>query len=181
VGIVAGCATMFPRILVITAVVDPSLLAQLWPLAVMALVAYASAYVGYSRASRDGVEHNVEFRNPFELRQAVQFGVLYGVVLFIAHAAQHYAGTLGVFASAGLAGLADVDAISISLAELHRDGGLANAAGPAIGVAAVVNTIVKVILASTLGGRELSRVVAPSLLVALLLGGAAFTGVALFG
>jgi uncharacterized membrane protein (DUF4010 family) len=88
---------------------------------------------------------------------------------------------VGVFASAGLAGLADVDAISISLAELHRAGGLTGAAAPAIGVAAVVNTIVKVILATTLGGRELSRVVAPSLLAALLFGGVAFTAVALFG
>ncbi|HET7539565.1 MAG TPA: MgtC/SapB family protein [Polyangiaceae bacterium] len=181
VGIVAGCATMFPRILVITAVVDPALSVQLWPLGVMGVAAYVCAYFGYSRAAREGSQRSVEFRNPFELRQAVQFGVLYGVVLFVARAAQHYAGTVGIFASAALSGLADVDAISISLAELHRAGGLAHAAAPAIGVAAVVNTLVKVALATTLGGRQLSRAVAPSLLLALLLGGAAFTGALVFG
>jgi uncharacterized membrane protein (DUF4010 family) len=171
VGIMAGCATMFPRVLLIAAVVDPTLVVALAPsFGVMALVAYAAAFRAYAKSSRDTEHADVEFRNPFELRQALTFGVLYAVILFVARAAQHYVGTAGVYVSAGLAGLADVDAITLSLAELHRSGALANAAAPAITLAALVNTLTKALIASALGGRALARGLVPGLLLALGLG-----------
>jgi uncharacterized membrane protein (DUF4010 family) len=181
VGIVAGCATMFPRVLFVAAVVDRTLLPALWPLAVMALIAYAVAFRAHRRSSRGAAEEGVAFRNPFELRQSVQFGLVYGAVLFVARAAAHYAGTAGVLASAALAGLADVDAITLSLAELHRAGSLAGIAAPAIGVAAVVNTLVKASLAAMLGGRALGRAVVPALVAALAAGGLALGLGSLFG
>jgi uncharacterized membrane protein (DUF4010 family) len=96
--------------------------------------------------------------------------LLYAVILFVARAAQHYVGTAGVYASAALAGLADVDAITLSLAELHRSGALERASVPAIGVAALVNTLTKAVIATALGGRALGRGVMPGLLLALALG-----------
>ena len=171
VGIMAGCATMFPRVLLIAAVVNPGLLVALAPaFGVMALVTYAAAFRAYAKSSRDTEHANVEFRNPFELRQALTFGVLYAVILFVARAAQHYVGTAGVYVSAGLAGLADVDAITLSLAELHRSGALAHAAAPAITLAALVNTLTKALIATALGGRPLARGLLPGLLLALGLG-----------
>jgi len=171
VGILAGCATMFPRVLLVAAVVDPALLAALAPsFGVMAVVAYAVAFRAYAQSSREKEHAEVAFHNPFELRQALQFGVLYAGILFVARAAQHYAGAAGVYVSAGFAGLADVDAITLSLAELHRSGALADVAAPAITLAALVNTLTKAVIARALGGQALGRGVLPGLLLSVLLG-----------
>jgi uncharacterized membrane protein (DUF4010 family) len=174
IGIVAACATMFPRMLVVVAAVNFPLLAALaLPLGAMAVTGYALALLAYFRGSAQDSREDVPFRNPFELKRAVQFGLLYGAILFVAKAAQEYVGTTGVYASAALAGLADVDAITLSLAELHRSGAVGSAAAPAIALAAVVNTLVKAGLAALVGGPALGRRVVPALLATLAVGGAA--------
>jgi uncharacterized membrane protein (DUF4010 family) len=174
VGIVAGCSTMFPRVLIIVAATNFALLKSLvLPLGTMAVVGYAATFYVYLRGSTQDSRENVPFKNPFELKGAVQFGLLYALVLFVAKAAQHYVGTTGVFASAALAGLVDVDAITLSLAELHRAGAIGRAAVFAIALAALVNSLVKIALATLVGGKALGGRVAPMLLATLLFGGGA--------
>jgi uncharacterized membrane protein (DUF4010 family) len=176
VGIVAGCSTMFPRVLLVVAVTNFALLRGLAvPLGAMAVTGYAATLYVYFRGSPEDAPEDVKFKNPFELKHAVQFGLLYGVILFVAKAAQEYVGTTGVLASAALAGLADVDAITLSLAELHRSGAIHGVAVPAIALATVVNSLVKIALATLVGGKPLGSRVAPMLLVTLLAGGAALS------
>jgi uncharacterized membrane protein (DUF4010 family) len=174
VGIVAGCSTMFPRVLIVVAATNLALLQSLaLPLGTMAVVGYAATLYVYFRGPDRGSQEDVPFRNPFELTRAVQFGLLYALILFVAKAAQEYVGTTGVFASAALAGLVDVDAITLSLAELHREGAIQGAAVPAIALAAFVNSLVKIGLTFAVGGKALGRLVAPMLLATLLAGGGA--------
>jgi uncharacterized membrane protein (DUF4010 family) len=171
VGIMAGCATMFPRVVLIAAVVDRSLLVALAPsFGAMTVVAYGAAFRAYAKSSRETEHADVEFRNPFELSGALQFGLLYAGILFVARAAQHYVGTAGVYVSAALAGLADVDAITLSLADLHRTGSLIGPAAPAITLAALVNTLTKGTIATVLGGKALGRGVLPGLVLTVTLG-----------
>lgn len=177
VGIVAGCATMFPRMLLIVAAVHFPLFVQLAiPLGTMGAAGYAGAALAYYRVSAEDSKEDVPFRNPFELGQAIRFGLLYGVVLFAVRAAEKYVGTGGLYASAGFAGLADVDAITLSVAELRRSGTILGAAAPAIALAAFVNTAVKATLAFVVGGKALGKLVGPILLAMLLLGGVALAG-----
>lgn len=169
VAIIAACSTMFARLVVVVAIVDRALLPALAPpLAVTAAVGFAVAFARYRKASaaaeadsREGAEPAL--RNPFELRQAVTFGLLYGVVLFIAKAAQRGAGSAGLYASSVLAGLTDVDAITLSVVDMHR-GGLASAtAATAIMLAALTNTVVKAGVAISVGGAAVGRPVATTL------------------
>ncbi len=62
----------------------------------------------------------------------------------------------GVYAVAAIAGLSDVDAITLSMAELAKSGG-AEMAVIAIVIAALVNTVVKCGIAIVVGGWVLSR------------------------
>ena len=62
----------------------------------------------------------------------------------------------GVYAVAALAGLTDVDAITLSMAELAKSGD-AYVAVVAIVIAALVNTAVKCAIAFVLGGRALGK------------------------
>jgi uncharacterized membrane protein (DUF4010 family) len=188
VAIVVACSTMFGRVVAVVAVVDRALLSALvWSLGTMAVVGFVASvglYVKTNLAAKkddsaDEAPSNAEkggvaLRNPFELKQAVTFGLLYGGVLFVAKAAQTYLGSGGLYASAVLAGLTDVDAITLSVTDLHRSGLETSVAATAITLAAVTNTIVKSTMAVTIGGKALGKAVAPILGGALVAGGIAF-------
>ncbi|MBP9113266.1 MAG: MgtC/SapB family protein, partial [Polyangiaceae bacterium] len=173
VAIVAASSTMFLRLIVVVAVVDRQLLTNLaLPLGTMAAVGYTVAIVLFRRQSnRTGSTEPIQLRNPFELKSAIQFGLLYGAILFVAKAAQIYVGSGGLYASAVLAGLTDVDAITLSMTELHRSGMAANVAATGIALAAITNTIVKGGMATVAGGWVLGRRVGAAFLVVLVAGG----------
>jgi uncharacterized membrane protein (DUF4010 family) len=182
-AILAASSMMFARILVVIGVVDlPLLAAVALPLGTMAVTGFiASAVLLRDSGSQSGSSDPVPLRNPFELKQAVQFGLLYGAILFVAKAAQVYIGSGGIYASAVLAGLADVDAITLSLTELHRSGTDASVAAAGITLAAVTNTLVKGGMAVIAGGGALGRRVGVALLIVLISGGVALLLAASFG
>ena len=61
----------------------------------------------------------LQLRNPVELTQAVKFGLLLAAVLLASKAAQAWRGDSGLYVLAAIAGISDVDAITISLAILE--------------------------------------------------------------
>lgn len=187
VAIVVACSTMFARVVAVVAVVDRDLLSTLaWSLGTMAIVGFSASialYVITNRAQAQSADaadkaktpqEGVSLRNPFELKQAVTFGLLYGGVLFVAKAAQTYLGSGGLYLSSVLAGLTDVDAITLSVTDLHRSGLATSVAATAITLAAVTNTIVKSTMAISIGGAVLGKKVASILGGALLAGGLVF-------
>ena len=113
----------------------------------------------------------VALRNPFSLRSAIEFGLLFaGVLLLVAIVRERFPGH-GYYVLAGLAGLTDVDAITLSMAKLARDGGtdLATAVGTLV-TAALANTLVKCGIVLALAGSALRRPVALVTLLVLAAG-----------
>ncbi len=180
VAITAACSMMFARVLVVVGAVDRGLLGPLAPpLGAMAVVGFGASWWFYRRALRGEAAAEAEgpganLRNPFELRQALSFGLVYAAVLFVAKGAQTGFGSAGLYASSVLAGLTDVDAITLSVTEMHRDGLSDTAATTAIVLAAVTNTVVKGAIALWTGGAEVGRAVAATLGAALFAGGAVY-------
>jgi uncharacterized membrane protein (DUF4010 family) len=183
VAILAASSTMFARVLAVVAIVEPALLGALAiPLGVMAISGYAVAVVLFQQEANKGSSTApIPFRNPFELRQALAFGLLYGLVLFISKAAEVHIGTRGLYGSAILAGVTDVDAITLSLAELHRSGTATSVVTTGITLAAITNTLAKAGLAMIAGGAHFGRRVVPYLLLVLVGGGIALLVVRVFG
>jgi uncharacterized membrane protein (DUF4010 family) len=106
--------------------------------------------------------------NPFELDAAIKFGLLFGVVVVIAKAAQVYLGDAGLYLAAAIAGLTDVDAITLAMANLaHSDPSSLQIAARAIVIAVMANTMTKSGMAIGLGSPELRRITLP--IAALLL------------
>ena len=119
----------------------------------------------------------MDFSNPFELRPALGFGALYAVVLLVSRVAQTQFGDGGVYVSSVLAGLTDVDAITLSMAELSQPGGEVEVgvASRAVTLAAMSNTVVKAGIVLSTGSRDLKKVMLPAFLLILGAGlGAAF-------
>ena len=71
------------------------------------------------RQQNDSAEEEVNFSNPFELGSAIKFGLLFTLILVVVKIAQIYLGNTGIYLASALSGLADVDAITLSMARLR--------------------------------------------------------------
>jgi uncharacterized membrane protein (DUF4010 family) len=153
-GVALASATMVPRMLVEVAAVNRSMVGPLLlPLGVLAAIPILAAlWIARRREGEGPPSHEVALRNPFELGAALGWAVLLTGLALAVGAARALLGEPGVYAVAGLAGLADVDAIGISLARAAQGDLAASVAGRAIVLAALVNTLSKAGLAALVGG-----------------------------
>ena len=166
----AANATMFVRVLVVVALLDLAMLRHLaWSVGGMAVVALAAAVLLWIRASRagaagDGAEPELSLENPFSVTPALKFAAFFVGILFVVKLAQHYLGDNGLFAAAALSGLADVDAITLSVAEQTQAELLLRETGAAaVTIAVVANSVVKTGIAIYSGGWRFGRLVAAGL------------------
>jgi uncharacterized membrane protein (DUF4010 family) len=172
-GILLAWAVMFARVLIEVAIVHPPLLGRVTaPLAVMLGTAAVAALVFYrrGRATPEG-SSDVVLRNPFSLTAAIKFAAVFTLVLLAVALVQAYAPGRGELVVAAIAGLSDVDAITLSMATFARDGGSATIAAQAVTIAAFSNTLVKCGLVVALADAAFrTRIIAAT--VAVVLGGA---------
>ena len=158
---------MFVRVIVEVAIISPSLLATVWG-PVLGVCLAALAYCGYlyGLQPRGGRDEPQTVQNPFRLGPAITFGVLYAAILVLSNWAQSYFGDTGIYLSSVVAGLADVDAITLSVARLHEGGDVpARTATRAIVIAAAANTALKAGIVAATGTRGLRRAVVPGVLI----------------
>jgi uncharacterized membrane protein (DUF4010 family) len=173
-GILVASAMMFPRLLAIVAPVAPALFWPLvQPLTAAAFIGFVAAWILARRAGAEPPprQREAELRNPLELATAIQFGALLACVIVGSRALSAWIGPTGTIVAAAMAGVAEVDAIALSVADLSNSGAVA--APTAVGAvltAAAVNTGIKVGIAFAVGGRRIGGMVAPPLLLALLAG-----------
>lgn len=158
-GVLAAWFVMFSRIAGIVAVLNLPLLIAMWPpLAAMGLATAIMGLVYFRRTRRGGQPSgSVALRNPFSLLSAIKFALFFAVVLLVVKIVQHYFHGQGLLAVAALAGLTDVDAITLSMAEYGRTESQRGPAAMAIAVAALANTLIKAGFAVALGSSSLRR------------------------
>ena len=151
-GIVTSSATMFLRMLILIGVIRPALLVFLGlPLGVMAGMGYLLAYLLWRWSVKTTEPAHVILQNPLELRVAMEFGALLAMMMVLAKGAQEWMGERGIYALAGLSGVTDVDAVTVSMAQLAPAGLDLSLAATAIAIAAMVNTLTKGVLAVVIG------------------------------
>jgi uncharacterized membrane protein (DUF4010 family) len=168
-AITVAWAITYLRVLVEVATLNARLLSMLWP-PMAAASAVGLGYGGYLYLSqRPREQREVPFTNPFELGTALQFGLLYAVVLVISKAADVYAGDTGVYLSSFISGLPDVDAVTLSMAQLTQgEGGLSVRTGArAVVIGAMANTLAKAGIVVVTGSRELRRAILPGVVLML--------------
>jgi len=147
---------VYVRILIEIGAVAPRFLpVAAAPIVVLSTFVVAGAVVTWPKDPPAG-EHALSPGNPSELRPAIVFGVLYAAVLLAVAAAEAHFGSAGLFATALVSGLTDIDAITLSTSRLVADGRLAPGTGWRLIVAASLsNLIFKVGIAWFLGGKKL--------------------------
>jgi uncharacterized membrane protein (DUF4010 family) len=109
--------------------------------------------------------------NPADLRLAMTFAAIYAVVSFAVAAVQAEFGVQALYPVALLAGLTDVDAVTLSSSQLVAQGRLdTGIAWRMILVASLSNLAFKGAMVAVIGGRALFRYLAPAFAVAIAAG-----------
>lgn len=162
-GVAIATATSFLRVIAIVAVMQPVLLVLLAPaLAAATLVAAGYALLAvYRQGDGKGDAGPGEFHNPFSLWPVVGFAVFLGVVILLGRVIGEHFGSNGALLGALGLGLADVDAITISMARLVPAPLSELAASEAILAAVASNMLSKLVIAAVIGrGRFAAEVAA---------------------
>jgi uncharacterized membrane protein (DUF4010 family) len=169
-AILLAWSVMFVRVMIEVAVINQALFRIVWiPLTAALVVSAAYCIYLYKVQSTGKQEEQDKFKNPFELGPALTFGLIYAVILLAANTARLYLGNTGIYLSSIVSGLADVDAITLSLAELSQDAHDLdlNTAARGIVLAAVSNTLVKGGIVLGMGSMMLRKIIMPGLLATL--------------
>ncbi|WP_182026196.1 MgtC/SapB family protein [Vibrio rotiferianus] len=174
-GILLSCGTMFPRLLIVLSVINPQLVALLWPIVLIMMVAlYLPAWWIWRQSEIGKVEQSNKQRNPLALQSALFFGVVLAAIMLLSHALSDWFGNAGVLILSALSGITDVDAISLALGRQSTQTLSVTTAALGILIAASVNTIVKMGMVVAIGDKALSAKVAPVMIGCVLSGAALF-------
>jgi uncharacterized membrane protein (DUF4010 family) len=176
IGTLIAWAVMFFRVMVISFAVYPALLRELAvPMTAMGLACLAGAGVLLWRRRADATRSKpgeIAVSTPFTLTQAAKFGLLFAVILLVVKIVGDLNLPGGLYVVAALAGLTDVDAISLSMAQ-HARGGATLVATIAIVIAALANTAVKAGMAASIGSPDYRRLILAATGLIAVVGGAA--------
>jgi uncharacterized membrane protein (DUF4010 family) len=153
-GALLASATMMVRIAVIAGSVNAALLRWLLLPLLFAALAYGGLAALYLKA-RGGrsLAEPLALKSPFELSTVLKFGAFLALVMVAAKGFTIWAGDRGAYTLAAVSGIADVDAITLSLSRLGGKALELETAAAAILVAAAVNSLAKAALAGFAGGR----------------------------
>ena len=163
-AVVLACSVMLGRVALLVGAVSPPLLMRAAPglvlTALPGLLFAAWSWRHFLRPSGSPLSSPSEVRNPLSLRIALQFAVLYALIVLLVRWAQAYFGGAGLYTASFFSGLTDLDAISLSLAQMQKSGGVtAEQAVRALLVAAGANSLLKAGMAVALGGPSMRRTV----------------------
>jgi uncharacterized membrane protein (DUF4010 family) len=175
-AVLSTVATVIQMAAVIGATSATTLEAMAAPLIGAGVVAAGYGAVFTLRALKQPADPGESAGNPFSLAGAIIFALTLSAVLLVSAALRQWFGETGAIVAAALAGFVDTHASAISIAALVASGRMtpADAVVPIL-AGFTTNSVTKLILASTSGGRAFAvRVVPGILLVAL----AAWAGMA---
>ena len=154
-GILLACGTMFPRLVLIASVVNAGLVQLLLvPATVMALLIYVPAIFYWRAGSHKETDVASLLKNPLELKTALGFGLFLALIMLLGKVLQGGFGQSGVLALAAASGIADVDAITLSLSRMSQDQVMSQVAVGGIVIAAAMNNLVKGGIALFVGDRS---------------------------
>jgi uncharacterized membrane protein (DUF4010 family) len=154
-GALLSGAVMAARVLLITSTLAPSLLSGiaaplLTAMAVQLLI--GGLYLNQSEAAQTPP---MNLHNPFDLVSAFQLAALIGFILLVTAITLQYLGEQALLALAALSGIADVDAITLSLAEMADGAEKPQTLMLGILIAASTNAVTKIAISAFVGGRSL--------------------------
>lgn len=158
-GIVLASSVMLVRVGVLTTIFAPSLsIHLLFPLILMLAVSLWPLLDIYKHPEQTSDVTSLAPGNPLDIKNAVFFVFLYGGVTYLMFASRQWAGETLTLFSGALAGIADMDAITIATSKwASSSAGNTGAAGIIILLAILSNSVFKLSV-SLLAGVKAMRI-----------------------
>ncbi|MGD2111945.1 MAG: MgtC/SapB family protein [Gammaproteobacteria bacterium] len=161
VAIILASAVMFPRLILEIGIFNTELMKSIAvPLAAMGLTGVLLAAYAFRRfrAPQETAVPTVTFDNPFSLKSAISFALIFALILAVTRLATEYLGNAWLPLVALVSGLTDADAIAFSISNLHRNGLVSlEWASFNLVLGALSNTFMKLALVFTLASPALFR------------------------
>jgi uncharacterized membrane protein (DUF4010 family) len=176
-GIALASSMMLIRVGIEMWVINPDITRLfIIPIVAGSLAGYGYIAMLYFTSKREKISQNIEFKNPFDLKEALAMGLVFGVTLALITLSNRYVGDMGVYTVALVSGIADVDAIVLSLSSLAKNGLDPLTAQYGIIIAIITNSLAKAALVLFFGKMVLFRLVFTYYLISI----GVFTATVLF-
>ncbi|HUG60559.1 MAG TPA: MgtC/SapB family protein [Methylomirabilota bacterium] len=154
-GILASGLVMVVRVGVIAGLLNRRLVADLiLPLGATAAVLGLGA-LAMMAGVRGTARPRLEISNPLDIATTVKLSAFIALVMVATEVLRDWMGDAGVLVVAAVSGIADVDAVTISMARFGSTAPTALLAVQAIGIAVAVNTASKAAMAGWIGGARI--------------------------
>lgn len=172
-GIIIACAVMFVRVLIIAGLFNQEVFKLLLiPCGLMIVSASIVVYLLKRKTLSVSKSSPIQLGNPLDISNVLLFGIQYVGITFFVYYANIYLGTKGLFITGIISGLADVDAINISMSKLSLIKINPSMAAIVILLAVLSNTVFKIGISYAKGSNKLRKQVLvglmPSIIIALL-------------
>ena len=175
-GVLSATAMMCVRLLVVLWVLEKTLFVLLLPTLLVSALVLITPFIWQilhmpTAPVTEAQNESLPGMVPYSLRTALGFGLFLAVISVTVPTAREWFGREGVYVIATLSGLADVDAITISLAMLFKTNELPiSIASTAIFIAILTNLVVKAGMVIAAGNKHLGCVVITGYLAAAVSG-----------
>ncbi len=146
-AVVVASTAMFFRVIVEVIVLNVELIKLLIiPFSAMGIVGILSSIFIWHRGRKtpEAIEKDIiKLKSPFSIMPAVKFAAFFALILFLSNFANATMGDRGLYLTSLLSGFIDVDAITVSVANLSKTDVSHTSAVFAITIAAMANTVTK--------------------------------------
>jgi uncharacterized membrane protein (DUF4010 family) len=174
-GALFASATMAARVLAVVAAVGTSILPQIaLPIGLGGVALLGIAFY-FLRQEKNSVERSrLKLTNPFELKTVLKFGLFLTAITAATKLLTRVGTGQGVYVLALFSGIADVDAMTLSMSRQASDPASVTLAANAILIVVAVNTVAKAVIGWVTGGAEFGKRMMAAAIVAIAAGGATF-------
>ncbi|MCK9426763.1 MAG: MgtC/SapB family protein [Ignavibacteriaceae bacterium] len=158
VGILIATTMVFPKVLLEIAVVNAELAKlAIIPILIFTVVGILLSVIMWERIKAVELT-GIDLKNPFELKSALYFGLIFGLILLFSKLAQLNYGDKGSYFVSFISGLSNIDAITLTMAQLSAK----NSIQPIVALNSIVialfaNLLFKGIIAIILGTKLMAR------------------------
>ena len=160
-AVILASSIMFPRLIIEIGIFNSALMKGIFvPMALMGVTGLLLAAYSFRnfRKKDDESTPSVVFDNPFSLKSAISFALVFATILAGTRLATTYLGDAWLPVVAIVSGLTDADAIAFSISNLQRSGLISlDWASFNLVLGALSNTFMKLALVFTLGNRALFK------------------------
>ncbi len=166
-GVLGSWIVSLVRMTAVASVISLPLLSYLaFPIAGAVAMLLAVTAFAYWRAAGDDMQTNLKLEDPFDLFAVLRLGALFAAIMLIATWVGHSLGDVGLISLGAVSGLADVDPITLSMAQQSGHTVEYSEAALVILVAASANVAAKSMLAILFGGVRFASILVLAMVLA---------------